>query len=189
MSVQLLRTVGETEVSILEMDATISHNISARAQVTEHQVEDGSTVADNVRNEPIEISVTGVVTNYPTRLGIGLPSFRDDLRAQTAQDALYEIRDNKELVTLVDELRTYRNMLMSSVDMPRDQETHNGLRFTAQFRQVTLVGAQVAQLDSSDDVQDTATPQADLGKQTANDSEPEDESKASLLYQIFVGDG
>jgi hypothetical protein len=185
MSVVLLRTVNNVDVGILNLDATISHNITANAQVTEHPVEDGSTITDNFRDDPIDITVTGLVTNHPTRVGLGLPAARDDSRSQTAQDTLYEIRNNRELITLVDELKTYRNMAMTGLDMPRDRTTRNALRFTARFKQVELVGAQVAQLEDTDQVKDVATPTSDLGKQTANTSEDEDADSASLLYQGF----
>jgi hypothetical protein len=183
-NVKLLRVVNKSRIEIFKMDATISHQISMRSTITDHPTEGGTTIAHNIRNEPIEITVTGYVSNYPIRIGLGVVPARDDSRRQTTMEALQQIRDNKELIEIQDELRVYQSMGMGSVDFPRDSQTFNGLRFTATFKEITVVGLEVVELEDDAQVKGVATPSTDLGKQTPTTSSDAATGQASTLWSI-----
>lgn len=183
-NVKLQRKVGKSLVEIFKMDATISHEHTLNSTVTEHPTEGGTTITDNIRNEPREISVTGFVTNYPVRLGLGVRGARDDSRRQTAREALEEIRENKELVQITDELGVYENMALTSVTFPRDAQTYNGLRFTAAFKEIKIVGVELLQLEDDSQVQDVAAPAGNLGKQTPEDASDAAIQQTSTLWSL-----
>lgn len=182
--VRMLRVVGKSRVEVYKFDAIISHQVSMRSTITEHPTEGGSTIAHNIRNEPIELTVTGFVSNFPVRLGLGVLPARDNSRGRTAMEALEQIRDNKELVEIQDELRTYPNMAMGSIEFPRDSQTYHGLRFTATFREVKIVGVEVVELEDAPDVQAVAAPAADLGKTTPASASDASVEQASTLWDL-----
>jgi len=185
MSAKILRDVGGTLVQVLDTDAVISHEAVFSSVVTEHPVEGGGTVTDNVRNDPVEFTMTGFVSNYPTEIGLGLIPMRDDSRAKTALEVLEEIRNAKETVEIQDNLRIYKNMLLTNLRTPRNTTTHNGLQFTASFKEIEIVGVQVAALEDDPQTEQTAAEASDLGKQTPSDSKPEVEDRSSTLVRIL----
>ena len=56
-------------VGSIKFDLEISENHSIEAQVSEHPIEDGSTVSDHVRVLPRKGSIVGMVTNHPLTPG------------------------------------------------------------------------------------------------------------------------
>lgn len=185
MSVKLLRDINGTAVEIFSIDATPSHEIVLNSAITEHPVEGGATITDNIRKEPDEITVTGFVSNYPLRVGLGLVPFRDDSRGRTALTALEEIRDNKERIQIQDNLKIWQSLAMRTLNIPRNQNTHNGLQFTASFRQIRIVGALLVELEDTADVLAEASPASDLGKQTPTEAPDEVDEGASTLLRIL----
>lgn len=53
----------------IEFDLLLDEQHSLEAEVTQHTVDDGSTISDHIRNLPRKGSLTGFVTNHPFRTG------------------------------------------------------------------------------------------------------------------------
>jgi hypothetical protein len=186
--VKILRTVGTAKTEVIEMDAVISHNIRYSASVTDHPVADGATISDHVRLDPTDISLTGVVTNTPvTLLAGGIIPTLDRSRSRSAYEALLEVYNGRELVQIEDGLDVFTDMLMYSLEVPRDRATYNALQFTASFRKIVKVGLKVVEI--SEDDQALAAESTDTGTQTPDEATPEQTSQASTLLQIFQGVG
>jgi hypothetical protein len=183
-NVKLQRKVGKSLVEVFRIDAVISHEHNLTSTITEHPTEGGDVIAHNIRNDPREIVVTGFVSNFPVRLGLGVLPRRDNSRGQNAKEALEEIRDNKELVQITDELGVYENMGIGSLTFPRDSQTYHGLRFTATFRKMKIVGVQVVELSDEQQVQDVAAPAGNLGKQTPDDASDSAFDQASTFWNL-----
>ena len=140
----------------LVLDASIKEEHSAEVDVTDHAVEQGSSITDHARPKPEEVTIEGVVSNTPlnrfqtlraesfdgvawqTSAAVnavrGMPG-----AAESAYRALRDLRDTPKLVTIVTALRTYDNMLLTSLKVPRDAQTGDCLRFEAKFKQVRIV--------------------------------------------------
>lgn len=185
MSVVILRQVENSLIQVLDLDATISEQITHNGTVTEHPIEDGSLVADHIQLDPVTLSVTGFVSNTPVSLGLGAIPRSDPTRARTAYEALLEVFRKKELVQIQDGLDVYEDMAMTSLSVPRDRASANALQFTAAFRKLTKVGTQTVEIASDD--QEIAAPSEDIGKQTPTEATEEVEQESSLLYQAYEG--
>lgn len=61
-------------VGSVQFDLILSENHSLEAQVTEHPIENGATVADHIRELPRKGSLSGLVTNFPLKTTATLPS-------------------------------------------------------------------------------------------------------------------
>lgn len=113
------------------------------SEVTEHPVEDGSDISDNIRNKPRELTLTNaVVSNTPigpianddTRImGDTLPPPSDD-----AYRRLEKIWENRDVVTVVTALKKYENMALDTLTVPQEAKNAGGLIFTAHFVQVVI---------------------------------------------------
>jgi hypothetical protein len=63
------KSIGE-----LVVDAIIRENHQFSAQITEHPVEDGSSIGDHVYNLPITLDLDCIISNTPMTL-VGLTAF------------------------------------------------------------------------------------------------------------------
>jgi hypothetical protein len=129
--ITLLR--NKKSIGLLMLDAMLSESHSYQSQVTMYPVEDGSNISDNVLNEPFELSIEGVITE----------NHLDGLISGGVSDAyksLLKMRDDKEPVTIVSSLDVHKNMLIKSIDIPRDkQKSLTNLYFSMSLVQLKIV--------------------------------------------------
>lgn len=137
-------SLSSTTLSAFELDASISEAHEYESEITEHPVEGGANVADHIRNKPHTLKIEGVVTNTPIlqaqdveRLG-GFAKGRTG-RAEDAFQALMNLRDRRELVTVATRLKTYESMAIQSISVPRNAKTGDALRFSITLRHVRIV--------------------------------------------------
>ena len=150
MSIYIVRTKNggvvesaRPKIDSLTLDASISENHNYSSMVPEFTVETGSTISDNVVNLPAELEIRGTVSV----LG-GDPSRADD-----AFKTLLDIRDNREPITVVTTAKTYSNMMLKKLNVPRDKSNNGALVFTASFKEVIFADASVVTVDKIKPVQ------------------------------------
>jgi hypothetical protein len=148
MSVTLRFTLPGSEEEFIELDAAIQEQHSGSATVTQFPVETGTNIADHVRQEPDRLQVDGIVSNtpLPSKIGISRAAFDERakagdfaLRAPTAYTQLRALLEGGIAISISTELADYYPMILSSLDVPRDAETGDVLRFMAEFQKVTQV--------------------------------------------------
>lgn len=120
------------------LDCLLSDNHTFAAEVTKFPVESGGTITDNIRNEPLVVVMDCLVSNTP----IGqLVDLRDKVNepADAAYDMLLKVRSDRLPVTIRTSLRTYSNMALSNLTIPRASGRGDELRFTATFQEIEIV--------------------------------------------------
>ncbi len=120
------------------MDVSLNEDHSFESEVTEYPVETGATVTDNIRPRPITISMECLVTNTP----IGPIRDKRGVVTDTVDNAyehLLKIYNAREPVVIRTSLRTFENMALTSLSIPRATGRGDDLRFTASFQQVQLI--------------------------------------------------
>lgn len=150
------------QIDSLTLDASFSETHSADIEVTEHPVESGVNITDHARPKPDKLKIEGFFSNdalpdssaplveQSAQLGDGSSisylsrSSTQADRSGEAYAGLLAIRDAGKLITIVTALRTYENMLMTSLEVPRDPKSGQALRFSAQFTEVKLVTNETA---------------------------------------------
>ena len=116
MSVTIFRQVEDALIQAIELDVTLSHEIGLESTVTEHNVEAGGAVTDNIRNQPVKFTMTALTSETRVKLlGLLGGGAVDEERKLGAYLALRDIRDNKELVIVQDELDRWDNMAIESI--------------------------------------------------------------------------
>jgi hypothetical protein len=183
-------TTRKTRVGSIDIDVTVTDNHSLKSIVTNHPVEDGSNLSDHVYNEPDSYSMQGMITNTPLR-GPGLLGFGGTTDSvQTVFDALRKLRDDKIPFTVITSLRRYENMVFSDINIPRDSQTGQTLRFSATMIQIVTVSVEtttLSELGLSEGLKDSGTPTRDRGKQVTSPATTKQTENASLLYKAGKG--
>ena len=127
------------------VDVTLNEDYTFDSDVTDFPVESGSSIVDNIRPKPIVVRIEGIVSNTPignvaqARQNAGNGGNGATPPSDQAYDVLLKIRDAREPVTITTSLRTYENMALQSLSMPRATGRGDELRFNATFKQVTIV--------------------------------------------------
>jgi hypothetical protein len=66
---------------------------------------------------------------------------------------LLTIRENKEPITVVTSAKTYNNMIIKSLTVPRDRTSGDTLVFSASFQEVVFADAEIVTIDKIKPVQ------------------------------------
>lgn len=145
----LLTVIPKGQIGAIPIMATIRENISHSLQTTEHPVELGAAISDHSYREPAEISLEcgwsnssaeatlGAITNL---IASGTLSAHDYVSGIYSQ--LVNLQQSRLLFSVVSTLRTFDNMLMTSLIIERDADTSQALMVTAVCREIIIVTTQ-----------------------------------------------
>lgn len=121
-------------IGSLIVEATLSENHEASSKVTLFPIENGFEISDHIINEPQRVTIEGFISDTP------LDGFNGN-NAQNAFDTLYEMRDNKELISVITGFKVYENMAITNISVPRDTSTGKAIRFSVELVEVVKVGS------------------------------------------------
>jgi hypothetical protein len=128
-----------------EIDVEVTSEPEYDSIITTHPIEAGSAVADHIRNEPVRITIEGLVSNHP--IG-GIADRRGERDANgmllfpPVDDAIawiLAIRARRQPVSITTRRRVYENMGLQSFRPPDGAEYGDALKFTATFVQLSVV--------------------------------------------------
>lgn len=133
-------------VGLVQFDASLSETHARQCEITDHPVEEGSTISDHIRRLPETLEVNGVVSNHPIVFLASLNSpspITNGLtpataRAELAYSTLRKLMDDGELVTVVTSLWEYENMAITSMSVARDVNTGNVLNCSLSLREIII---------------------------------------------------
>lgn len=145
----------------IALDACKARRYRYGAVITDYPIESGSSIADHRKINPDTIEIEGIVSGSPLvavstsedaealglkgdGLSVSQPSAPSAM--QSAHDLLLDLHQKGRWVTIVTEFRTHENMLLESLEIPRDAKTGIAFDFTATFKQVTVVTTSAAAL-------------------------------------------
>lgn len=187
---------GPTLIGDLALDCTVTETHTATSTVTEHPVESGAKITDHIRPDPVQLSITGIVSDTPIgsrqvqrSIEVGGASVQVTQQepptsttgyGRAAWAKLDAIRTAAKPVKVVTRDKTYENMALVSLSVPKESKTGGALYFTAQFKQVRIVFNRstkvvVAKAPKSHKKQDTGKqPTAELAKPKNYSSEARD---------------
>lgn len=125
----------------IQVDVALSESHRTTAQVTEHPIETGASVSDHIRRLPDQVTIVGLMSNYPASLreSIALKASGDTAERRWAQ--LQSIAANGEVVTLSTSIRSYRDMVMTELTIDRNASVGTSIQFRAVLRQLELSDA------------------------------------------------
>lgn len=111
-------------------------------------------------------------------------------KATQAQELLIRAYEQKTLLKVITKRREYSNMVIETLRFPRDPQTGRALRFSIELRQIRIVQAQIAVVESlTAEISSTASSQVALGKQPTTPTSVEQSRKASVLFSLGRSSG
>lgn len=126
------RKYAKTQVGAIALDATLSEDHQYSARVTNFPVENGLIVSDHIINDPIKLTVVGLVSDTPLNILLG------SNRSVDAFNRLIQIFQKKEIITVITGVKVYQNMVLTALNVPRGVESGQSLTFNMQFQRIIL---------------------------------------------------
>jgi len=128
----------KTNIGGYFFDAFLKLDHSSKLRITEHQVEEGSNIADHSYLEPLTLSLEIGMSDACVSFVEGQFEQRFT-RSVSAYDTLITLQKNRIPLNIHTRLKTYKNMLIEVITVPDDYTTLNGLRATVILRELIVV--------------------------------------------------
>ena len=179
MSVGILIDVGQSlttfvsELVSIDLDVTSDEFHEWTNEVTNNPVETGSPIADHIQDMPDKVRITGMISDSAISDNV-IRQFSeiDDTqfltRSQTTFDLLRNMIKDKKLVTVYTRYKTYTDMALVSLSIPRNNTTGDAVNFTAEFVHVRIVSTQTVEIPKGVSPKKTAK----IDKKTQQKAEP-----------------
>lgn len=175
----------------IEVDAVVSRTHTFTARATRFPVEEGADVTDHVRQEPDSLTIDGFVSDHPVVIlggilqGATLSSLVSGAAAQrsrTAVEALLDAKENALLITVVTPLKTYRDMVIERLVVPKTPRTGQAAAFSLELTKIRK--ASVKQVSIPPGLIDSARRTVKRGRKVAEavaPASPADRGSSLLL--------
>lgn len=186
----------------LPFNLFISEDHELNFRVSEHPLQDGSTVTDHVHREPYKVTVEGMFTNHPLKKfeETNEVKFKDEYATSEVKSTLSntalanfekvkELAKKREPVRLVCSLEVYPKMIVTSIKSTRDSKSGSSIRFTMTLQEIKTVSLKTVTMSYSFQPEDMVTAndkmisnQKKLGKRTAEEVKA-DQLKGLLSFE------
>jgi len=116
--------------AIVSFDTMISEDHRYSSRVTYYPVENGTIVSDHIINQPDIVVLSGLISDTPLNL---LATFN---RSVAAFNSLIEIHERRQIVDIVTGIKIYKNMAITSLEVPRNIKTGQTLTFNIELQRI-----------------------------------------------------
>ena len=143
---------GDSKLTYMPFNLFISEKNSLKFRVSDHPLQDGSTISDHVHQEMQVCTIDGMFTNHPMRKleEVNEVKFKDEyatseVKPTVSNTALANFEKLKLLakqrkpVRLVCSLEIYPKMVITGIDYDRDSKSGSSIRFTITLRELKTV--------------------------------------------------
>ncbi|WP_304002824.1 phage baseplate plug family protein [Methyloversatilis discipulorum] len=157
-----IQLTPRSSIGGIEIQATLEEIHNSTVQITEHPVELGAEITDHAFKKPDEVVLRCAWSNSSPQALLGTVQrlFSGELSgADYVSDVYSQLRELQEARTpfeIVTTTRRYQNMLITALQVTRDQKTGNALVCTATCREVIIVQTKATTLPPR---QDQASPE------------------------------
>lgn len=174
--INLIFSSGAKNASIggLTLDVTLSELHERGSDITESPVETGAVISDHIVNRPERVRIEGFITDTPAVIF----AERNSKRVQNAFDTLDQLWKERTVIDVDCGLKTYTNMVISELQLPRGRE--QALRFSAMLQHIEVVASERATLAVVEADVDAA-PRNEAGRQTTRETSAATEDRVSIL--------
>lgn len=123
---------ARTAVAGVVLDAVLTEDHAYNSRVTNYPIESGLIISDHIINEPDTLQITGVVSDTPLNF---LAPFNNSINAF---NTLVEIHNRRERITVVTGIKVYTDMVITSLQVPRNVQSGQSLTFVIDLQKVIL---------------------------------------------------
>lgn len=154
-----------TYIDDILVDATPSEAPTFSNEITENPVEDGTVITDHINNNPNTLELNVVITGEYE----GSP--------QEKYERLLEIRNEREIISVIGALQVYENMAISEINLEKSADNAKGYSGTISFQQVKFATAETVTVEIAPpviDEEEQPAPEGEKKETSTKDSESED---------------
>lgn len=157
-----IQLTPRSSIGDIEIQATLEEIHNSTVQITEHPVELGAEITDHAFKKPDEVVLRCAWSNSSPQALLGTVQrlFSGELSGADYVSDVYsqlrELQDKRKPFDIVTTTRRYQNMLITALQVTRDQKTGNALVCTATCREVIIVQTKATTLPPR---QDQASPE------------------------------
>jgi hypothetical protein len=181
--VNLTYQPAEKYIENIKIDAFLTETYQFTNEVTDVPVEEGVNITDHVVEKADTIHVSAFIGetefaaydgNTPEDLN-SLSGFDKKQRIIEVYKKLLKLKRDREPVTVVMGLGTFKNMIITSFNIPRDAETGADLAFDMSFSELKTVKSQSTEIAASQiakDNSDQAQGVGDMGTAAKEEASP-----------------
>lgn len=143
---------GDSKLTYMPFNLFISEKHSLKFRVSDHPLQDGSTISDHVHQEMQECTIEGMFTNHPMRKleEVNEVKFKDEYATSEVKptvsntaianfEKLKLLAKQRKPVRLVCSLEIYPKMVITGIDYDRDSKSGSSIRFTMTLRELKTV--------------------------------------------------
>lgn len=189
-------SVGE-----ISLDIILSEGHSLNAAVTQHPVQDGTTISDHITILPRNGTLRALVSNFSLAAASSnkAETWQDVYeqgedaqkslpnRAADTWEKLKELVKRRELVKVVTALEVYEEVALTRVETARDEDTGDALEIEIDYEQVTRVKlketkvtAQVQPRDMKSTINQKSAVQVNSGQKVGLEATPQEETQLTF---------
>lgn len=153
MSVGILVDIGKSLTSFnnsvisIDLDVTMDEIHEWQNDVTTNPVETGSPITDHIQLIPDKLRITGMISDSSIADAVikqfsSIDNNQFLTRVQTAFDLLRKLKDDRLLITVYTKYKVYTDMALTSLSIPRNNQTGDSIQFNIEFIHVRIVNTQ-----------------------------------------------
>lgn len=116
--------------NLITFDTMVSEEHRYSSRVTYYPIERGTIISDHIFNQPEIVVLSGLITDTPLNI------FALFNRSVAAFNTLVQIYERRQIVDVVTGIKVYRNMAITSLDVPRTVKTGQTLTFNIELQKI-----------------------------------------------------
>ena len=137
-------------------DVTIEERHEDTLVVTQHPVETGSTITDHAYKQPAKVTIRCGWSNASLKALLGLAeslidgsfSFDADY-VRTTYNKFLELQNSRVLFDVMTGKRSYKNMLITRLNVVTDNTSENSLMMTCECQEIFLATTQTVEVNQT----------------------------------------
>ncbi len=133
-TVELTYRIPEKTIGGLFINAFRTEDHRYTAKASEYPIDGESPVSDNIRLQPEELSLDGIIE-------AGVISDQEGAQSVLVSifDELLSLRNNRTPISVTTGLKTYTDMYISDFSVPRNADNGGGLEFSMSLKKLNVV--------------------------------------------------
>ena len=166
-----------TYIDDVLVDAAENESPTFSNEISSKPLEDGTVVTDHINNEPDTFTLDIVITG------------ENGKSAQEKYERLLEIRNNREIITVVGALQVYENMAISEMSLEKNSENAKGYNGSISFQQVKFAKPQTIDIEVAPPVindEEQSSPEEESEDSDKRDSKSEEVDEETINNKSFL---
>lgn len=172
-----------SKIGDIVIDVAVSEHHSMGADITDRPVEDGADVSDGVLQRPDEVTLEVLWTDVPGGDGLAVAD-----RSKRIWQQLRELKESGQPVDVLTSLRSYSNVVITSIETRKDRRTGFTVPASVTLRQVKIASQETIQVPPAfvaKKQRPGAGKESDEGRRQTTKPDEATAQKASYLHKMF----